>query len=85
VRRDLETLEAFNRLTLLRGQTIVAHGFRGVSRDRVLATYRQLAGPQAEPMADVEALAKRLALGEFAGWPEQLRAELARLASESEG
>lgn len=85
VRRDLETLEALNRLTLLRGQTIVAHGFRGVSRGRLLETYRQVAGPHAEPMADVEALAERLRLSDFAGWPERLRAELARLADELEG
>lgn len=84
-RRDLETLERLNRLTLLHGQTIVAHGFRGVSCERVLETYRQAAGPQADPMADVEALTERLALDEFVGWPDRLYAELARLTGELEG
>lgn len=85
VRRDLETLERLNELTLLRGQTIVAHGFRGVSRQRVLEIYRQEAGPQADPMADVESLAVRLALDDFARWPDRLRAELTRLIEEQEG
>lgn len=84
VQRDLEALDRLNELTLLRGQTIVAHGFRGVSRERVLQTYRQVAGPGADPMADVEQLATRLALDDLAGWPRRLRAELAQVLDEWE-
>ncbi len=84
VRRDLETLEQLNRLTLLRGQTIVAHGFRGVSRKRVLEAYRAVAGPGVDPMTDVEQLAARLALDDLAGWPQRLSADLTRLIDDLE-
>lgn len=79
LKRDREVLRNLNRLTQLRSQTIVGHGFLGVRRDDILKAYRNVAGPQADPMRDVEELAQRLQLGTHADWPQRLRATLLEL------
>lgn len=79
VRRDREILQQLNRLTQFRSQTFVGHGFLGVRRDDILALYRERAGPNADPMQDIEHLAHRLQLGAQASWPERLRDALLQL------
>ncbi|MBO9359926.1 MAG: hypothetical protein J7450_10255 [Thermomicrobium sp.] len=84
VRRDREILAQLNRLTQFRSQTFVGHGFLGVRRDDILALYRERAGPNADPMQDIEHLARRLQLGSQADWPERLRDALLQLLDQWE-
>ena len=84
VQRDRQILRQLNLLTQYRSQTFVGHGFLGVRREDLLRLYRQRAGPDADPMRDVETLARRLHLGSQVDWPQRLRDALLALLDQWE-
>jgi len=67
----LEMLQRFNCLSTLRNKSIIAHGFEGVSRERILEEYRR-GGSDADPIHDMFKVLQALGIAAGASPFEQV-------------